>query len=551
LRVISKSFVKQFAGKLPLAPEVYWMLRQQGKAPYKFFSLQPLEKRLPVLRAQAISAAHNGGGQAELTGRRVLLFSMLRKWVEHAALFGMALGGLGNEATLLYLPYAQWEHQLNEFDQRRQNAYTRKVLSKTAPVLTSVSMLDIPDSQVRKAHQSLPASLVTALQEVALRDAQYTLQIEEFDIEGESASARLYRNRLARNLYAASALLAWISALPPKRRPEVILTPNGSILEMGAVYQVARFLEIPVVTYEFGEQGERIWLARNAEVMHQDTDELWQAVQDLPLNENQWEQIRSLYAARQNARLWENFTRLWQGTPSQGGEQVRQALQLDDRPVVLLAANVICDSLTLGRQIFTQTMTEWLQHTAQGFVTRNDVQLVIRIHPGERYAKGPSVAEVVKAALPEIPPHIHLVQALDPINTYDIIQIADVGLAYTTTVGMEMAMSGVPVILGGYTHYRAKGFTFDPDSWESFNSILDQVLADPAQQRLSRVQVERAWQYAYRFFFDYPCPFPWHYQRVWKTLETWPMERVLSLEGLAAFGDTFSYLLGGTRQYSG
>ena len=552
--MISKTDLKRLLGKLPLAAEAYWLLRQQGKAPYKYFSLQPLEKRIPLLRAQAEAAraatqrlepALAGAG-----GKRVLIFAMLRKWVEHAALFGMALGGQGHETTLLYLPYATWEAQLNEFDQRRQNAYARKVLSQTAPMLNSISMLDIPPSQVNKARQNLPAALVKTIEEVALRDAQYTLQIEQFDIQGDTPSARLYRQRLECDLFAASALLAWIEGLPAQKRPEVLLTPNGSILEMGAVYQVARHLELPIVTYEFGEQRGRIWLAHNAEVMHQDTLDLWQAYQDQPLDEAQWEQIRALYAARQNAKLWENFNRLWQGTPSQGGEQVRQALGLDNRPVVLLAANVICDSLTLGRQIFTQTMTEWLQRTAQAFVPRTNVQLVIRIHPGERYAKGPSVAEVVTAALPEIPPHIHLVKALDPINTYDIIQIADVGLAYTTTVGMEMAMSGVPVILGGSTHYRARGFTHDPENWEDFNTLLDQILEDPAKSRLSRAQVERAWQYAYRFFFDYPCPFPWHYQQVWKELEAWPMEKVLSAEGQAVYGDTFRYLVGETRQYN-
>ena len=40
--------------------------------------------------------------------------------------------------------------------------------------------------------------------------------------------------------------------------------------------------------------------------------------------------------------------------PSQGGEQARRDLGLDERPLVLLAANVIGDSLTLGRQVFTR-----------------------------------------------------------------------------------------------------------------------------------------------------------------------------------------------------
>ncbi len=64
--------------------------------------------------------------------------------------------------------------------------------------------------------------------------------------------------------------------------PDVVLTPNGSILEMGAVYQAARYAGIPVVTYEFGEQRGRIWLAQDGEVMRQETDDLWQARQGTP-----------------------------------------------------------------------------------------------------------------------------------------------------------------------------------------------------------------------------------------------------------------------------
>ena len=59
----------------------------------------------------------------------------------------------------------------------------------------------------------------------------------------------------------------------------MVILPNGTILEFGAIYQVARYLDIPIVTYEFGEQRDRIWLAQNAEVMRQDTDDLWAVTQ--------------------------------------------------------------------------------------------------------------------------------------------------------------------------------------------------------------------------------------------------------------------------------
>ena len=49
---------------------------------------------------------------------------------------------------------------------------------------------------------------------------------------------------------------------------------------------------------------------------------------------------------------------------------------------------------------------------------------------------------------------------------------------------------------------------------------------------------------AYRFFFEYPRPFPWRLMNFWDDLETWPLEKVLSEEGLAQFGDTFGFLVG-------
>jgi len=224
---------------------------------------------------------------------------------------------------------------------------------------------------------------------------------------------------------------------------------------------------------------------------------------------------------------------------------VRQALGLDERPVVLLATNVIGDSLTLGRQVFSDSMTEWLERTLQFFAGKPGVQLVVRIHPGELITKGPSVGEVVQRALPGgLPENIHLVAADAAVNTYDIVAIADLGLVYTTTVGLEMAMSGIPVIAIGQTHYRGKGFTLDPDSWAGYLELLDQVLANPAKYRLTRQHLDRAWEYAYRFFFEYPQPFPWHLVHLWEDLQAWPLERVLGEEGQAQFGETFRYLAG-------
>jgi hypothetical protein len=532
MKMISKQDIKNILGQIPLTAEAYWYLRQPGKPVTPEFTLGHLEQLLPEWRTQVMASQYYTSiSQSVKTSRRkkVFIFGTLRYWIEHATLLGMALAGFGHTITLSYLPYARWQEPIDPFNLRRQNLYAESVLTKASPLLKVVPLLNVSKSS------QLPTELIRLVELVSLRDTQYTLQVEEVSLDSD-----LYKLRLQRNHAAACAALAYLS----KHKPDVVILPNGTILEFGVIYQVARYLGFPVVTYEFGEQRDRIWLAQNAEVMRQETGDLWQSRKDQALSQEQLGQVRKLFASRQRASLWKNFARRWQGVPSEGGEQVRRTLGLDGRPVVLLATNVIGDSLTLGRQVFSDSMTEWLERTVVYFASHPEAQLVARIHPGELITKGPSVADVVHKALPAIPENIHLVPADAKVNTYDLVEIADLGLVYTTTVGMEMAMSAVPVIVVGNTHYRNKGFTLDPESWQGYFELLTKVLADPSQYRLSQDEVGQAWNYAYRFFFDYPHPFPWHLLHIWKDLETWPLSRLLGEEGMATYHQTFKHMVG-------
>jgi hypothetical protein len=74
--------------------------------------------------------------------------------------------------------------------------------------------------------------------------------------------------------------------------------------------------------------------------------------------------------------------------------------------------------------------------------------------------------------------------------------------------------------------------------------MLDRVLREPAAHALTAEQQEAAWNYGYRFFFEYPFDFPWRLMHFWKDLTVWPVGRVLSDEGRAAFGKTFDHLSG-------
>ncbi|MDH3942488.1 MAG: hypothetical protein OEV06_00110 [Anaerolineae bacterium] len=518
-----KEGFKQVLGALPFTAELDWYLRLRG-APVRGFKLDQLDEVLADWQAQAAASPHISN-----SGRKVFIFSTLRYWVSHTALMGLTFAGLGHDVTLSYIPYNDWTSPVSPYDLRQRGLYVRKVLRQAEPTIKVLPLLEQPSTS------HLPEELQQAVQAVTIRDVQYTEQLEEIDIHGD-----LYALRLERNLDAAQAAFQWME----RDRPDVLITPNGMILEFGAVYEVAKQLNIPVVSYEFGEQRQRIWFSQNSSVMLQDTDAVWAARKNKPFTNEQLEKVKDLFAARQGATLWQNFSRQWQEASSEGEAGVREKLDLDERPIILLAANVIGDSLTLGRQVFSDSMTDWVKRTVSFFLDKQDVQFILRSHPGERYLNGPSIIAEAEKVIPELPENFRIISAQNPINTYDLVSIADLGLVYTTTVGMEMAMSGLPVVVTGKTHYRGKGFTIDPTSWDEYFSTLEKALESPKKTKPPEEQVNLAWQYAYNFFFSFPRPFPWHLWYFWDDVPEQPISEVLSPEGLKKFADTFDYMVG-------
>jgi hypothetical protein len=519
-----KTLAKNLLGGLPFTVELDWYLRQRHRGLKSRFNLSLLDdhlKEIVTVVLKQIEEAPNG--------KKVFLFASWHYWIMHTTLCGLVLRGMGHDVSLGYLPYGDYDRPVSRFDLRRQDLYTRDILKKVAPLLTIVPFLDIePASQI-------PEALIKAVEQITLYDAQYTLQRE--DVKGDEP---IYLLRRERNLEAACKAYTYFQ----ESRPEVVIVPNGMIQEYGVIYATARLLGIPVVTYEFGEQDRRIWLEHNGLVMLHDTDRIWEKCCGRVLNQEQRAWLEAFLKAREGLQVGETFAHLYQHTSRFGPESIRSTLGLDDRPIVLLPTNVLGDSVTLGRTIFSQSMAEWIERLIPYFAAHSEVQWVVRIHPAETWTVGPSVREIIRSVSPELPAHIRLIGPAEKVNTYDLMDITDLALVYMTTAGLEIALRGIPVLVSGRAHYRKKGFTLDADTWEEYFDLLDTVLVDLPGHRLTTQQIEAAWNYAYCYFREYPHPFPWHVEKIAKDLKRDSMAYVLSQEGQVEFGQTFRYLAG-------
>ena len=102
---MKKPDIKTLLGSLPFTAELYWYLRQAGKPPVGGYSIERLNKSIPKWLDQAKEAQGTFR-----PSKKVLIFTMLRYWLEQTSMTSLALSALGHDVTLAYLPYAHWKN---------------------------------------------------------------------------------------------------------------------------------------------------------------------------------------------------------------------------------------------------------------------------------------------------------------------------------------------------------------------------------------------------------------------------------------------------------
>jgi len=527
----SKDLTKRLLSRFPASAGIYQRVLAAGNPPADGYALDQLSDHLPAW-IEAASRQTSIAGSSQ--GKSLFVFGYLRWWLEYGVALSLLLKRLGHQVSFGFLPYRTWLKPALSFDTRRQSEYIRAALEPMAGLVGIFDLSKRMDGRKR-------ADVASAAEDQARIDIQYSLQKEQIDLETDREAKALFDLRLERNLQAAQSFVSLVK----RHHWDTVLLPNGSILEFGVLYRMARSLGLRTVTYEFGEQRERIWLAENDEVMLQHTSELWNGRKDQALTKVESEAVSSLYRARMSGKQWGNFTRTWQSGETKGEAAIREQLALSPaNRTVLVCTNVVGDSLALKRQLFTEGMADWLAKSVKALADKPDVNLIVRVHPGELLGAGHPSLEIVRETLLELPPHVRLVEPESPLNTYDLIDIADVGLVYTTTVGLEMAMRGLPVIVAGQTHYRGKGFTLDPATVEDYHSLLDRAVKNPDAFRLTKDQMDRAWHYAYVFFFEYPKHFPWHLIDFWQDVEARPLEMATDPSNLTRYREALEVMTG-------
>lgn len=328
------------------------------------------------------------------------------------------------------------------------------------------------------------------------------------DIDDDPLAAITTRRflRSARRIVAATARV--LDAV----EPDVVVCTNGLFLFEAITIALCRQRGIDYVTYERGMIKETLVFQRNGIACLFGLDGAWPAREAKSLEGAEEARLDEYLAARRLGSR--TIDRYWKDA------EFRTPARQGSGRLVSLFSNLTWDSAVIGQAGAFDSIRSWIRDVVRHMANRPQDELLIRAHPAESKLPGKQTREPVAAILDELgplPANVRLIEPEDPISSYPIMEASDVGLVFSSTVGLEMALLGRPVIVAGRTHYRGKGFTLDPADAMEHAQMLDRALDDPESVV---PDVDLARRYAHLFFFEHPVE--------WRSVE----EHVLGLARL-------------------
>jgi hypothetical protein len=92
----------------------------------------------------------------------------------------------------------------------------------------------------------------------------------------------------------------------------------------------------------------------------------------------------------------------------------------------------------------------WLRQLVDWVGSRSDLRLILRLHPrmaaSTRYSNIASEYRDMMEALASLPANVAIVLPESPVSSYNLAEIADVALTAWSSIGLELARFGIPVV---------------------------------------------------------------------------------------------------------
>lgn len=274
--------------------------------------------------------------------------------------------------------------------------------------------------------------------------------------------------------------------------PQAVVVFNGMFFPEAAVRWLAQKNGVRVISHEVGllpfsaffTDGEA-----TAYPIH--------IPQEFQLNGEQENKLDAYLTERLKGRFTMAGIRFWPEMHQLDEKFLERAQKF--KQIIPIFTNVVFDTSQSHANVIFTDMFDWLGLVVEVIKAHPETFFVIRAHPDElRPGKESceSVGEWVRRNGVDRLTNVLFVEATEYISSYELIQRSKFIMVYNSTIGLEAAVLGMPVLCGGKARFTQLDTVFFPKTRAEYYQLAEKLL------RAKKINVPNEFQKnARRFLF--------------------------------------------------
>ena len=248
---------------------------------------------------------------------------------------------------------------------------------------------------------------------------------------------------------------------------------SGSWAEYGVAFAILQELDKTITCYGYKNDKNTIMISKNTPFNNLNVDEAWKR--------NKHSSFGKPYLTIEKLSKKEFYKRnvflSFHTEDPLNKDMIYKKLSLNKNAyTILILTNLAFDTTVLTRKTnyLFKSHFDWLKKTINFLVPKKNCNIIIRPHPAEKLTNcNMSCEKYVDLYLDKLSDNFTILPSSTSINTYGLIEVADLGLVYSSDIGWEMILKNKPVISGGMGAAWGKNIQYDPKNVNEYFSKID------------------------------------------------------------------------------
>lgn len=284
-----------------------------------------------------------------------------------------------------------------------------------------------------------------------------------------------HEKSIRKHLITAATVYYSIKNHLQKMQPDQIILFNGRLSSHMPALDVAKEMGVPAYVHERSGALERYSFLKNTTPhdIRPIAAQIEEVYNSIPLSDEEKEKIAvQWYEERRN-----NVPQFWTSLTKDQKEGLIPSNLTPDKVnlVIFNSSEDEMEEFAYWKNPYYKNQFEGMDRLLTSLRERDEesrIRVFLRVHPHLKGAKGSQVAGILE--LEKKYPELTVIHADSKVSTYALVDAADLVLTYGTTVGIEAAYRGKPLLLMARSPYEEVGVAFRPATHETFiETLLD------------------------------------------------------------------------------